>query len=367
MNQAPAESPVRTAIEIAINLLLVFIVLYWCFNILKPFLTIIAWAAVIAISMFTPFRKLQSLLGGSRKLALTVFTVAGLAIVIVPTVIFVDSIVESAGNVTAAMESGEFEVTPPGENVKDWPLVGKKVYENWSSAATNFEAWLDEHADLVKSVTGGLFSRAAGIGISALQFAISTLIAAAFLANAEKILSGVRVVSRRVFGDGGDEFMKLSGSTVTSVAVGVIGISFIQAFLAGVGMMAVGVPGAGMIALVLLVVCIAQLPPWLIMLPVALWVFSVESTLVASIFGVWAVIVSFLDMVLKPIMLGRGVDAPMLVILLGAIGGLVMSGMLGLFLGAVVLALGYKLFEAWLDYGSEQLESGATGPEESEA
>ena len=362
MNQTPAESPVRTAIEIAVNLLLVFIVLYWCFNILKPFLTIIAWAAVIAISMFTPFQKLQSLLGGSRKLALVVFTVAGLAIVIVPTVIFVDSIVESAGNVTTAMESGEFEVTPPGENVKDWPLIGNKVYENWSSAAENFEAWLDENADLVKSVAGGLFSRAAGIGISALQFAISTLIAAGFLANAEKILSGIRIISRRVLGDGGEAFMKLSGATVTSVAVGVIGISFIQAFLAGVGMIAVGVPGAGMIALVLLVVCIAQLPPWLIMLPVAIWVFSVESTLIASLFAVWAVVVSFLDMVLKPIMLGRGVDAPMLVILLGAIGGLVMSGMLGLFLGAVVLALGYKLFEAWLDYGSD-----ATETEETEA
>jgi predicted PurR-regulated permease PerM len=151
--------------------------------------------------------------------------------------------------------------------------------------------------------------------------------------------------------------MKLSGATVTSVAVGVLGISFIQSFLAGVGMMAVGVPAAGMLALVVLVLCIAQLPPWLVLFPVIAYVFSVESTTVASVFAVWAIAVSFLGMVLKPIFLGRGVEAPMLVILLGAIGGMLMSGILGLFVGAVVLALGYKLFEAWLTMHDEDPEA----------
>ena len=367
MNQAAPASPVKTAIEIAVNLLLIGIILVWCFKIVQPFISVIIWAAVIAISMWKPFLKLQSMFGGNKKLALALFAILGLAVVIVPSWLFVGSIVDSATEVTQALESGEFEVEPPNESVKDWPLVGEKVFAQWSEAATNFEAWLTDNSETVKALVGGFAKKAAGIGVGALQFMISVLIAAAFLANAETIVGGLRLMFARLMGNRADDMMKLSSSTVTSVAVGVLGISFIQSTLAGIGMMAVGVPAAGVLALLVLIFCIAQLPPWLILFPVIAYVFSVESTTVASIFAVWAVIVSFLDMVLKPIMLGRGVEAPMLVILLGAIGGMIMSGIIGLFVGAVVLALGYKLMASWLvmyddddnDAGEEAAESQA--------
>ena len=353
MNVSAQQSPVRIAIEIAVNLLLIFIILAWCLQIIRPFISLIVWAGVIAIAMYKPVQKLQGLLGGSKKLALTLFTVAGLAVVIVPAWMFVGSIVDSAQEMTTALESGEFHIEPPNESVKDWPVVGNKVYANWSEAATNFEAWLVDNKEAVKSVVSGSLSRLAGIGIGALQFAISTLIAAAFLANAETIAGGMRMLFTRLVGEKADDFIKLSTATVTSVAVGVLGISFIQSFLGGLGMMIVGVPAAGVLTLLLLIFCIAQLPPWLIMFPVIAYVFSVESGTTAAIFAVWGVIVSFLDMVLKPMLMGRGVDAPMLVILLGAIGGMLMSGIIGLFVGAIVLALGYKLLEAWLAMTNE--------------
>ena len=348
MNIPAQSNPVHTAIDIAVNLLLIFILLAWCFQILRPFISLIIWAAVIAIAMYKPVQKLQGMLGDSKKLALTVFTVLGLAIVIVPSWMFVGSILDSAQEMTTALETGEFHIEPPNESVKEWPLVGNKVYTNWVEASDNFEAFLVDHKETVKTVVGESVSRLAGIGISVLQFVISTLIAAAFLANAETIAGGMRILIARLVGEKADDFIKLSTSTVTSVAVGVVGISFIQSFLGGLGMMAVGVPAAGILTLVLLIVCIAQLPPWLIMFPVIAYVFSVESTTTASIFAVWGIIVSFLDMVLKPMFMGRGVDAPMLVVLLGAIGGLLLSGIIGLFIGAVVLTLGYKLLEAWL-------------------
>jgi predicted PurR-regulated permease PerM len=348
MNASTQRSPVRTAIEIAVNLLLIFVILAWCLQIVRPFIPLIVWAAVIAIAMYKPFLKLQALLGGSKKLALVLFTVAGLAVVLVPAGMFVGSIVDSAQEMTTALETGEFNIEPPDESVKEWPLVGNKVYTSWSSAASNFEAWLVDNKDVVTSVVSGTLKRLAGIGIGALQFAISALIAAAFLANAKTIAHGMRVLFRRLVGEKADSFIKLSTATITSVAVGVLGISFIQSFLGGLGMVIVGVPAAGVITLVLLVFCIAQLPPWLVMFPVIAYVFSVESTTTASIFAVWGVIVSFLDMVLKPLLMGRGVDAPMLVVLLGAIGGMLMSGIIGLFVGAVVLTLGYKMLEAWL-------------------
>lgn len=348
MNTPAHSSAVSTAIEIAVNLLLIFVILYWCLKILSPFIGLIIWAAIIAIALYKPFLKLQAMLGGKKKLALALFTVIGLALVIVPSWMFIGSIVESGQQISAALESGEFDIEPPNESVKDWPVVGEKVYASWSSAATNFEAWLEAHHETVKNAVGGVVNKVIGIGVSALGFIISILIAAAFLANAETIGNGMHILFSRLVGDKADGFLQLSSATVTSVAVGVLGISLIQSFLGGIGMMVVGVPAAGLITLVLLIVCIAQLPPWLVMFPVIAYVFSVESGTTATIFAVWGVIVSFLDMVLKPILMGRGVDAPMLVILLGAIGGLVMAGFVGLFIGAVILAFGYKLFEAWL-------------------
>lgn len=351
----PAQSNhVQTAIEIAVNLLLIFFILSWCLQILKPFISLIAWATIIAISMYKPFLKLKDLLGGSKKFALTVFTVLGMAVVIIPGWMFAGSIVDSAKEITMSLETGEVGLHLPSESVKEWPIVGPRVYDAWTSAATNFQAFVLTHAETVKSAAGTVLKVAAGIGLGMLQFLISTLIAAAFLANADTVAAGMRALMARLVGDKADDYMKLTTSTVTSVTVGVLGISAIQSFLAGLGMMVAGVPGAGILALVVLIFCIAQLPPWLVLFPVMFYVFSVESTTVASIFAVWAVIVSFLDMVLKPIFLGRGVDAPMLVILLGAIGGMIMSGIIGLFIGAVILALGYKLLEVWLGSGNDE-------------
>lgn len=360
MNQSTQASPVRTAIEIAVNLSLVVFILYWCLKILEPFISLIIWAAIIAIAMYKPFLKLQGTLGGRKKLALSLFVVIGLALVIVPSWLFIGSTVDSGQEIAAALETGEFDIQPPNESVKDWPLVGDKVYAQWSAAAVNFEAWLESNHEMVRNAVGGLLSRMVGIGISALQFVISILIAAAFLANAESIGRGMSILFTRLVGDKAESFLKLTTATVTSVAVGVLGISLIQSFLGGVGMLAVGVPGAGILTLILLIVCIAQLPPWLVMFPVIGYVFSVESTAVAAIFAVWGVIVSFLDMALKPMLMGRGVDAPMLVILLGAIGGLVVAGFVGLFIGAVILAFGYKLLEAWLAMNEQPADEQVT-------
>jgi len=349
MSSSPRATAVRTAVEIAVNLLLIFIILAWCLQILRPFISLIAWAGVIAIAMYTPFRKLQAMFGGSKKLAVTVFAVIGLAVVIVPAWLFVDSIASSAAEVRTALETGQVELAPPGDNVKDWPVVGEKLYVQWLAASENLETWLSDHADTVRAVLTGVFGKLAGIGLSVLQFIISVLIACAFLANAETVARGMKLLVARLVGDEAEDFIKLSSSTVTSVAVGVLGIAFIQAVLAGIGMIAVGVPAAGILALLVLILAIAQLPPWLILLPVIFYVFSVEdSTVVATVFAVWSLAVSFADMVLKPLMLGRGVEAPMLVILLGAIGGMIMSGIIGLFVGAVVLALGYRLLVAWI-------------------
>jgi predicted PurR-regulated permease PerM len=354
MNNQLQASPVRTAIEIAVNLLLIFIILAWCLQILRPFISFIVWGAVIAIAMYKPFLKLQSAVGGRKKLAVALFAILGLAVVLVPAWMFAGSILDTTTEVKTVLESGDVNIQPPNESVKEWPVIGEKLHAQWSAAAVNFGDWIEANSEFIKTVTNKLFSKVAEIGLGVLQFVLSTLIAAAFLANAETIGEGMNRLFRRLVGDRAEGMLMLTTSTVQSVTVGVLGIAFIQAFLGGLGMVVAGVPAAGVWALLILILGIAQLPPLLILIPAMIYVFSVESTTVAVIFMIWSLLVSFSDMVLKPLLLGRGVEAPMLVILLGAIGGMIMSGIIGLFVGAVVLAIGYVLLQSWLELGEPE-------------
>jgi len=353
-------TPVRQAVEIAVNLGLIVLVVIWCLKILGPFISLILWATVIAISIYQPFLKLVEKLGGRKKLALFLVVGIGLAVILVPTWMFAGSTIESIQTFQTNVEAGTFEVNPPSDKVKDWPVVGERLYVAWSSAAADFGNFLESHHDQLRSLAGVAASKVKGIFAGILAFVAALVIGAIFLANDIATTAAIRRFFRRLAGEKGDEMLDLTVATVRSVTVGVMGIAFIQAVGTGAGMFVLGVPAAGILALLVLILVIAQLPALLVMAPVIIYVFSVESTMAAVIFAIWSVAVSMSDIVLKPVLLGRGVEAPMLVILLGAIGGMIMSGIIGLFVGAVVLAVGYKLFMAWLIMG----ESPASDPGE---
>jgi len=347
------ETPTKLAIEIAIRLGMIFLILAWCLQILSPFIGMVAWGAIIAIAIYTPFQKLVDKLGGRKKLAVTLVAVLSIAAVLIPVISLSSSMIDSATTIGDQIESGALKVPPPAESVREWPLIGEKTFEIWNQASIDLSDFLQKYPDQVKGAGKKLLGLAKGVGSGVLHFIISMLIAAAFLSGAKSANAASSRLATRLAGDQGGHMLNLSVATVRSVAVGVIGIAFIQAMLGGLGMMFAGVPMAGLLAIVILVLAIAQLPPILVLLPVIFYVFSVESTTVAVIFMIWSILVSMSDAVLKPIFLGRGVDAPMLVILLGAIGGMITSGIVGLFIGAIILALGYTLFQFWLDWGDE--------------
>jgi len=349
-------TPTTLAIEIAIRLGLIFLILAWCLKILTPFIGLIVWGAIIAIAIYTPFQKLVEKLGGRKKLAVTLIAIVSIAAILIPVISLSSSLIESATTVGDQISTGEVNIAPPSESVREWPLIGEKTYALWNQASVDLGALLEKYPDQLTAVGKKLIGMAKGVGAGVFQFIISMLIAAAFLSSAESAGAAMHRLFTRLAGDRGGPLLDLSAATIRSVAVGVIGIAFIQAMLGGLGMMFAGVPAAGLLAIVILVLAIAQLPPILVLLPVIFYVFSVESTTVAVIFMIWSILVSMSDAVLKPIFLGRGVDAPMLVILLGAIGGMVTSGIVGLFIGAVILALGYKLFQVWLEWGDDAEE-----------
>jgi predicted PurR-regulated permease PerM len=350
------QSPTSLAIEIAVRLSLVFLIAAWCLQILIPFFAVVAWGAIIAVAVHTPVLNLTQKLGGRKKLTVTLVAVISIAIILVPVISLSISMVDGAVNLGNEISKGTIHIPPPSESVREWPVIGEKTHKMWLDASTNLSAFLDRYPDQLTALGKKLLGATAAVGVGLLQFIISTLIAAAFLLNAEKVDNSLRKLATRLTGKHGDELLDMAASTIRGVAVGVIGIAFIQAILGGIGMILADVPAAGLIAGILLIFAIAQLPPILVLGPVAIYVFSVQSTTVAVIFLIWAIIVTMSDMVLKPLLLGRGVDIPMLVILLGAIGGMLASGIVGLFIGAVILALGYKLFIVWANWGNPLTE-----------
>jgi predicted PurR-regulated permease PerM len=205
----------------------------------------------------------------------------------------------------------------------------------------------------LKTIILGLLNTVAGAGFGIVSFVIAIIISGVLLANSEQGVEVARAVGVRLAGERGVEFVNLSGSTVRSVARGILGVAVIQAILAGLGCLVAGVPGAGFWALLVLILAVVQLPTILILGPIIIYVFYTANTVPAVLFAIWSLLVGGCDSFLKPLLMGRGVDVPMLVVFIGAIGGFMLSGIIGLFIGAIVLSLGFKLFQAWLKDVSE--------------
>lgn len=339
---------VNRAVEAAIRIGVILLLTIWSFRIVEPFVAPILWGAIIAVAVYPLYVSLSAKLGGRHKLAATLFTLFALVILIAPAWKFFGATVDGVRDVAAALDEGTLSVPPPPESVGDWPLVGERLESTWTAASENLEATLRRFTPQLRALGAWVLSSVAGLGMTVVQFVISILIAGVLLVNAASAAGAVRAVATRLAGARGVEFALLAEKTTRSVAQGVLGIAVIQALLAAIGMVVAGVPGATIWALLVLILAVMQLPPILILGPVMVYVFSTAGTVTAVLFLIWGIFVSVSDAFLKPMLLGRGVDVPMLVILLGAIGGMMASGIIGLFVGAVVLALGYQLFQAWL-------------------
>jgi predicted PurR-regulated permease PerM len=352
----------RKALEIAIRLSVLGVLVVWCFIIFRPFLIPILWAIIIAVALYPLYRRLRGLVGGKDRIAGTIFVLVGLALLIIPTYQFAGSIIDSVRTISERVESGTFTVPPPSERVQTWPIVGDRVYELWSLAATNLEATLERLAPQLRRLGARAIGLVTGLGAGLLQTIIAIIIAGVMLAYKEGAHKASVSLFTRLAAERGEPIVELIVKTIRSVAQGVLGVAIIQALLSGIGLVFAGVPAAGLWVLLILILAVMQLPPLLVLGPMIFWVFSAnDSTTVAIIFAIWSVIVSISDGFLKPLFLGRGVDVPMPVILIGAIGGMMAYGILGLFIGAIVLAVGYMMYRAWMTAGPDPAAAISSG------
>ena len=339
------QKSVRAALRIGFIALLFIL----SFGILKPFLAPVVWGIIIAVGIYPLHQRFARFLGNRAKLSAILISLIGISIIVVPSVLFTSSTVESVSKTVDAIEDETLEVPPPDAKVKDWPFIGEKTYKYWSSAANNLTEMLQKYKPQLKELAPRLTKAITSLVGSILLFIIAMIIAGSLLLLAEPGRKVANQVFKTFIGEKGEELTGLSIATIRSVVQGVIGIAVIQTLFLSIGMFAIHVPGAGIIAIVVLIVTIIQLPPILVMLPIIIYVFSITDTVPAVIFTVWTVLWSLADSFLKPMFLGKGVDVPMLVILLGAIGGMMLGGPVGLFVGSVVLALTYKIFVAMLE------------------
>lgn len=364
--QTPEEERIfqRRTLQAAVRLSLLALLVYLCFRIVEPFITTVVWGIIIAIGTLTPYKRINQLIGNRPKIAGGLMIMLGLLVLILPTIALGANLVESASEISDDLEGKTIAVPPPPASVEGWPIIGEKLYELWTGASQNLETALERFMPQIKEVGVWLMSSMGHLGVGLFMFIVAIMIAGVLLPNAERATALANKVATLVTGARGAELVALSAASVRSVTRGILGVALIQSILAGLGMLVVGVPAAGVWTLLVLLAAVVQLPTLIILGPVAVYVFSVNSTVVGVFFAIWAVIVGLSDNFLKPILMGRGSDVPTLVIFLGAIGGFVFEGIIGLFVGAVALSVGYTLFTAWLEQAEKEEDADPTAPTE---
>lgn len=343
-------------VESSIRLLVLGFLFYFCLQIASPFVGVALWAIIIAVAVYPLYLKLVPLFGGRKGRTATSLVVLTLVLFIVPIMNMTGSVIDSVQGISAQLETGTIEIPPPGDKVKGWPFVGEKVHAIWSQASEDLAELAQRHRGEIRKSSQSVMDMIGGFGVAVFVFIFSTIFAGMFLANGESGYAFTVKLMNRLASDKGKELTDLCVKTVRSVAQGVIGIAAFQSILAGIGLVMMGVPAAALWSLLVLVLAIAQLPSLIVLGPIIIWVFSVHETIPATIFMIYCLLVGTIDTFLKPLLLGRGMDIPMPVILIGAIGGMIYAGIIGLFVGAIVLAVGYNIFTKWLEMADTEAE-----------
>jgi len=341
----------RRLLDVFIRVGLVLALVLLCYLIFSPFLTMMLWALILAITIYPLHQMLAARIGGKQGLAATLVVLLAVGVIATPTVMLASQFGDSVQNVVKNVQDNTLQIPAPSEKIAAWPVVGKKVHALWSQAHNDLPALVRSNQPKIGELAKKALSIVAGLGGSLLMFLASFVIAGIMMAYGEPGARAMKEIFERIFGIArGQEFAKLSSDTVRAVASGVIGIACIQALIIGVSLMIAGVPFAGVLAVVVLMFGIAQLPAVIVILPVIVWIWASGDydTGPAVAYTALLAVGGLADNVLKPLMLGRGVDAPMPVILIGALGGMATSGILGMFIGATVLALGYQVFMRWV-------------------
>ena len=338
-------------LDVLIRAALIGVMAALCYVVFAPFLTLMVWALILAVTLYPLHRSLARKIGGRQGLAATIVVVIGGLLIVTPTALLMNSFGSSVYDFVGAVQHNTLVIPAPPAGIEEWPIVGKKINGVWSKAHSDLPGLVESMQPKVGELARKALSIVASIGVGMLQFIASIIVAGILMAYGEAGTRGSRAIFGRIAGSERGEYLAtLSTATIRAVAQGVIGIAFVQATLVGLALLVAHVPWAGVLAAITLVLSVAQVPALIVILPAIgyIWSSGNYSSGAAITYTILLGLSGMADNILKPLMLGRGVDAPMPVILLGALGGMATGGILGMFVGATLLALGYQIFMSWV-------------------
>ncbi len=336
-------------LDFVIRLFVIALLGAWCFVILRPFIGVVLWGIILAIAIFPVFEWLQARLGGRGKLAGTLLILAAIAVIVGPVSIMTSLFADNAQEFAGSLLDGSFAVPPPPEDIAQWPMIGPSVYRLWEQASVNLGTVLAKFEPQIKGLSKTLLFVAANTGLTLVKFLISIIIAGLFIFNVDGLKQSLMRFMTRLSPGQGLGFLKLVTITIRSVTRGVLGIAIIQTLLVGLGLIVADIPAAGLLIFICLLLTIVQIGPGIVIIGTLIYAWSTMPAIAAFLLTLWLIPVSLVDNVLKPMLMARGLPVPMVVILMGVIGGTLSQGILGLFIGPVVLSLGYELLKVWID------------------
>ncbi|HWS40131.1 MAG TPA: AI-2E family transporter [Arenimonas sp.] len=342
----------RQLIDIYIQIGLAIILFILCYTIFKPFINLMIWAVLLAVTMYPVHQKIANRLSDKQGRAAILLILLSTLFFVVPIALLISSFGESIGRLIDGISNNTLQIPDPMSKIAEWPIIGKKIASIWALAHENLPTIIQKLQPMIGSISKQAFSIVSGLAGSSLMIFLAWLVAGIIMANGKSSAQAALAIFCRIFGyERGEQFTLLSTATIRAVALGVIGVAAIQALVVGIIMLIADIPLTGLLALLVLLLAIVQIPVLLITLPVIVyvWLSGDYGNVSATIYSVLLFLSGMLDNILKPLMLGRGVNAPMPVILLGALGGMASNGIMGMFIGAVLLALGYQIFMYWVE------------------
>jgi len=335
-------------IQIAIRLALLAALIYWCFVLVRPFIPILAWSVVLAVALYPLYAWLSDHIGHRPKLAATFITVVAAAIVLGPATWLGIGLVDGLRALTDLIEADGLTLPSPPDAIRDWPVIGVRLYDFWSKASADLAAVFVQLAPHLKPLARTLLGMAGNVGIGTLEFLASVIVAGFLLPAGPRLVAASRNAVARLVPDSREDFVALAGATIRIVSQGVIGIALLQSFLFGIGLKFAGTPHAGLLAFAVLVLGILQLGSAIVLVPCIIWIWATKDFTAALLITVYLVVVGLADNVLKPLLMGRGLTTPMPVIFVGLLGGTLAHGIVGLFIGPIILAVAWELMMAWI-------------------
>lgn len=331
-----------------IRITLIALITYWSFSLIYPMLSTITWSIILTVALYPIFAWVNTRLGNRPVLAASIVTLVILVLLVGTLTLLTNNMLATISSTTEIIRATDQSLLQPNPSIQKLPILGQTIYEHWSSTYSNFGELLKKYSEQIIKASTFIFSKMIIRGLDLLLFVFSVLLSGYLMTKSDQFSRVAKKFADRLTHGHGENLLTMMASTIQNVSRGVIGVALIQTLFFGLLLIYSGVPAAGLLSFLALILCIVQAGLILIAIPVAIWFFFAKPLIIACVLTALLAIITLADTILKPIVFSRGLETPMMIIFIGVIGGIFLYGLLGIFIGPMILALFYDLLKQWI-------------------